>query len=289
MSIQGVSHMWEISIVSVPQHTCRHSGSWASSCFPKVVSQPFQVLVTVIGPFAENMCKHYVKPMDKPPKTCPKTISQGARGRPTQRSTEHGDLAQLHARAPTPEERPLRREATKFCGFESGRFQKKFGRFFSILCGENWWMFPYVPTCSCWFCWFSVIFSALCRLWCLWCFMTILFIFQQFNPPVSFRWPADRFSLPARSQTLWPVFGAQIRVFWSSKNFGIRINCGLYYISVGNDLWLDKMIQSSPKLWLFYILVWFKIDPVFTNMKMMQLFHPPKEIVLVLLDSFDER
>ena len=25
--------MWEISIVSVPQHTCRHSGSWASSCF----------------------------------------------------------------------------------------------------------------------------------------------------------------------------------------------------------------------------------------------------------------
>ena len=25
--------MWEISVVSVPQHTCRHSGSWASSCF----------------------------------------------------------------------------------------------------------------------------------------------------------------------------------------------------------------------------------------------------------------
>ena len=25
--------MWQISIVSVPQHTCRHSGSWASSCF----------------------------------------------------------------------------------------------------------------------------------------------------------------------------------------------------------------------------------------------------------------
>ena len=25
--------MWQISIVSVPQHTCRHSGSWVSSCF----------------------------------------------------------------------------------------------------------------------------------------------------------------------------------------------------------------------------------------------------------------
>ena len=36
--IQGVSQvrlleMWQISIVSVCQHTCRHSGSWASSCF----------------------------------------------------------------------------------------------------------------------------------------------------------------------------------------------------------------------------------------------------------------
>ena len=35
---QGVSQvslleMWQISIVSVCQHTCRHSGSWASSCF----------------------------------------------------------------------------------------------------------------------------------------------------------------------------------------------------------------------------------------------------------------
>ena len=38
MWTQGVSQvslleMWQISLVSVCQHTCRHSGSWASSCF----------------------------------------------------------------------------------------------------------------------------------------------------------------------------------------------------------------------------------------------------------------
>ena len=33
--------MWEMSIVSVPQHTCRHSGSWASSCLYFVAAWSF--------------------------------------------------------------------------------------------------------------------------------------------------------------------------------------------------------------------------------------------------------
>ena len=33
--------MWQISIVSVLQHTCRHSGSWASSCFRCLSQRPF--------------------------------------------------------------------------------------------------------------------------------------------------------------------------------------------------------------------------------------------------------
>ena len=56
---QGVSQvslleMWQISIVSVCQHTSRHSGSWASSCFFGLQLSSYLAVCIVLRPMAAS-------------------------------------------------------------------------------------------------------------------------------------------------------------------------------------------------------------------------------------------